>query len=480
MGGDKCYQLRRALNQFNTSAKAAFKIPRNMAFDEGGIGTRSRYCPVRQYNSNKPNKFRVDFFVLSDSENYAILHLDVYQGRNTSMVNIPRLARGLPTTQRAVVTACHAIGLDRVVDGCRHIAADNRYMCPELLVLLRLKFNCLGSGTCRANRTGWDTKGWLLKKTSPRGTVKLYYDSTNKIICGQWNDNKVVNFVSSWLNKGVVDIKRQVGPNKKIFKCSSALVYYQKTMGAVDKGDQMRAHGGGFSTKVHFKRWYKRVFLGLLDCMLLNSHLAWNMAASSIRSREEMRRHEHYWYIAQYLCTYKDPYAFVDRPFGSTTADDVPFSREHVCIKLTGVAMPRCAVCRLEWNWMQATMDKGDMCKYVSKCRKCNIQVHANFLEDSNRFIHKQPEFEGLTCFQIAHTAVGRNLWKRSNGVTNPSEGRYSYSLNKQSFMYKRLRLLHGMPEEHTRKRDRKQSEVTNEEEKEQGSGVDQAGVQYI
>jgi len=161
-GGDKCYQLRRALNQFNTSAKAAFKIPRNMAFDEGGIGTRSRYCPVRQYNSNKPNKFRVDFFVLSDSENYAILHLDVYQGRNTSMVNIPRLARGLPTTQRAVVTACHAIGLDRVVDGCRHIAADNRYMCPELLVLLRLKFNCLGSGTCRANRKGWDTKGWLL------------------------------------------------------------------------------------------------------------------------------------------------------------------------------------------------------------------------------------------------------------------------------------------------------------------------------
>ena len=113
-----------------------------------------------------------------------------------------------------------------------------------------------------------------------------------------------------------------------------------------------------------------------------------NMAASSIRSREEMRRHEHYWYIAQYLCTYKDPYAFVDRPFGSTTADDVPFSREHVCIKLTGVAMPCCAVCRLEWNWMQATMDKGDMCKYVSKCRKCNIQVHANFLEDSNRFIH--------------------------------------------------------------------------------------------
>jgi len=46
--------------------------------------------------------------------------------------------------------------------------------------------------------------------------------------------------------------------------------------------------------------------------------------------------------------------------------------------------------------------------------------------------------------------------------------------------MYKRLQLLHGMPEEHTRKRDRKNLEGTPEEEKEHGNGVDEAGVQSI
>ena len=29
-------------------------------------------------------------------------------------------------------------------------------------------------------------------------------------------------------------------------------------MFGVDKGDQIRAHGGGFATKAHFKKWYKK------------------------------------------------------------------------------------------------------------------------------------------------------------------------------------------------------------------------------
>ena len=41
-------------------------------FDEGGIAMRSRYCPVRQYNKDKPNKYRVDFFILADASYYFI------------------------------------------------------------------------------------------------------------------------------------------------------------------------------------------------------------------------------------------------------------------------------------------------------------------------------------------------------------------------------------------------------------------------
>ena len=50
-----------------------------MTFDEGGVASRSRMNPVRQYNKDKPNKFRVDFFVLANNSpgKYFIVHLDV-------------------------------------------------------------------------------------------------------------------------------------------------------------------------------------------------------------------------------------------------------------------------------------------------------------------------------------------------------------------------------------------------------------------
>jgi hypothetical protein len=105
LGGDKCYQLRRAINTMNSCAKTTFEAGRDMAFDEGGVGCLSRFCPVQQYNASKPQKFWVDFFILACSTTYAILHLDVYQGRNNCNVGIKPFLHDLPTTQKATMNA---------------------------------------------------------------------------------------------------------------------------------------------------------------------------------------------------------------------------------------------------------------------------------------------------------------------------------------------------------------------------------------
>ena len=63
-GGDKCYQFRTLLNQLNETSRKTFFVPKDMAFDEGGVGCRSRMCPVRQFNKDKPQKFRVWTFSL--------------------------------------------------------------------------------------------------------------------------------------------------------------------------------------------------------------------------------------------------------------------------------------------------------------------------------------------------------------------------------------------------------------------------------
>ena len=68
----------------NVGASQTFRMGRNMSFDEGGVTSRSRYNPIRQHNKDKPQKFRVDFFVLAASDEYFIYCMEPYQGKNTN------------------------------------------------------------------------------------------------------------------------------------------------------------------------------------------------------------------------------------------------------------------------------------------------------------------------------------------------------------------------------------------------------------
>ena len=42
-------------------------------------------------------------------------------------------------------------------------------------------------------------------------------------------------------------------------------------------GDQNQEKEAGFALKSHYKKWYKNVFFGICDFMLLNYYFAWNM-----------------------------------------------------------------------------------------------------------------------------------------------------------------------------------------------------------
>ena len=137
---------------------------------------RSRYCPVRQYNKDKPDKFRVDFFVMADTKYYFIYHLDVYQGANKSNIDIDPSTTKLPTTQKAVANAILKSGIANDPDGSRHMFMDNHYTVPQLLALMETTYNMRGCGTCRANRKGFDSDQQKLSSSCERGTFKRLVD----------------------------------------------------------------------------------------------------------------------------------------------------------------------------------------------------------------------------------------------------------------------------------------------------------------
>ena len=84
-------------------------------------------------------------------------------------------------------------------------------------------------------------------------------------------------------------IHRRTGSVLINVTCPNNVIMYQQNMGGVDRGDQHRLMGAGFANVSHFKKWYKKAFLGICDFSLLNAFSAWNLAANS--DDTESRRH---------------------------------------------------------------------------------------------------------------------------------------------------------------------------------------------
>ena len=273
---EKCHQLHYGINLLNQALKATFVPGPNISFDEGGVASRSRMNPVRQYNKDKPDKFRVDFFVLCNNTPgaYFIIHIDVYQGRNTENIRIPPEIHKMPTTQKAVVNVVIQSKISHDPDGMRKLFMDNWYAAALLLVMLREQYQILGAGTSRQNRIGWMKEQMTLTKKDKRGASMNLYDKMNGVLVTQWNDNKVVSCTSTIRVLGLVSVNRRTGQDILELKIKKALKEYQEYMDVLDHINQFRERGGCFAAKYHFKKWYKKADITVLNFSLLNSFFA--------------------------------------------------------------------------------------------------------------------------------------------------------------------------------------------------------------
>jgi len=79
--------------------------------------------------------------------------------------------------------------------------------------------------------------------------MKMAVDDANGIMCLQWVDSKVVQVVTTKVNTSVGEVLRQQGSQKQRIPGPEAIMHYHPHVYGVDKGDQIRAHGGGFLIK---------------------------------------------------------------------------------------------------------------------------------------------------------------------------------------------------------------------------------------
>ena len=164
---DKCHQLRYIINKFNDTEMHTFIPSIDMSFDEGDIPSRSRMNPVWQYNKVKPNKYRVDCFVLANNskKKYFVQHIDVSWISNNSegksfilsywceysIWNIHTNALTMSCV-KAVFNAVMQSGISNDPNGLQWLNRDNHYSARTLLVILCEVHGILASSTVHVNR----------------------------------------------------------------------------------------------------------------------------------------------------------------------------------------------------------------------------------------------------------------------------------------------------------------------------------------
>ena len=196
--------------------------------------------------------------------------MDVYQGRNKANIDINHLVKDLPTTQKAVANAILKSGINNDVDGCRYIFMDNRYAAPQLLAMMATAWNIRGVGTCKANRKGFASDKLPMNNDAERGSYVRLVDKRLGMVITRWKNSRILQTVSTIMKPGIKTIGRRVGSEIDV-RCPSDVVEYQTYMDGVDRGDQHRVMGAGFANVAHFKKWYKKVFMGITDFSFLQA-----------------------------------------------------------------------------------------------------------------------------------------------------------------------------------------------------------------
>ena len=348
-----------------------------------------------------------------------------YLGQNKANIDIDDSLKCLPTTQKAVANAIVQSGIANDINGCRYLYMDNRYACPQLLALLLTNYNVRGVGTCRAGRKGFPKNELTLDDKSDRGTFVRLVDKRLGMVATRWKDSKTLQVVSTVMKKGIDEVQRRTGSKLINVKCPNDIIMYQKNMGGVDRGDQHRVMGAGFANVSHFKKWYKKAFLGICDFALLNAFTAWNLSATSnertrgVPKKNKLLKWEFYSVVAEELMSYVDQNDSIICPsvasigFSENKHISAPFDKSFK------FNHPTCIVCSTEEGVMRKMLDLPDRSarsfsrrkKNLAVCthENCNIVAHLACPAESR--MKQLPQFKGLSCFQIAHHPDCNNLY---------------------------------------------------------------------
>jgi hypothetical protein len=164
----------------------------------------------------------------------------------------------------------------------------------------------------------------------------------------------------------------------------------------------------------------------VLDCMLLNSLIAWNTSSEDPSlERSHMERYDFYAWIADDLLNYNEPQTKIPPVVVQPSKPITQATHRKCVLEDPENSHARCAVCMLDANSSKEWKGVRTKVFYCSSCGVCDLFT------------------EGMTCHEIFRSDEGQQIWARNKeqGGKQPKQP-YSVKTNHPKVM--ELRLKHG------------------------------------
>jgi hypothetical protein len=316
---DALFKVRPFLNCLKLTFGSYLNIGNELALDEASIASRSSYGrDLIFFNPTKPGgKYHFRLYFLCDADSYSCIRFRFHtrntsdmgdgfdEGVDDSNLAPPNNSAGAKTTglspspsdddegghgkevdgnarrSEEELSTIVKLVLDMakpLFNSGRIINMDNYYTSPAVALEL-MKKEVYIRGTCRSSRKGFP-KGVCFTNAeatkSGRGAIKRMVDVKHGITCYGWVDGNPVHFLTTADGSEVVTVQRRVNSERRQVSAPVGIKRYNNGMQGVDRHDQLRKLFS-IADRHGFKKYYMKIFLGLLDMAMVNAWLHYKL-----------------------------------------------------------------------------------------------------------------------------------------------------------------------------------------------------------
>lgn len=248
---DRLYKIRNIINLFNSRMSEIYYPGREISLDESMVLWRGRLI-FRQYIPNKRHRYGIKLYMITTPTGIVLKCL-VYTGMLDD-------SGGKGHAEKVVMKL-----LDGILDVGHSVFMDNYYNTYELVKrLAERKTHC--TGTIRSNRKTLP-KEVVEAKLKKGETLAKYADG---VMIGKWRDKRFVMYISNEYKNDMVETQNRRNETKLK---PMPIKQYNAYMAGIDKKDQMLSY---YPCDRKTIRWPSKLFIHVLQLMVVNSHHIYN------------------------------------------------------------------------------------------------------------------------------------------------------------------------------------------------------------